>query len=286
MIPGVSLATRRQEGVEPVPSQAMLTVVAAALAALVIAAGAAGCGGSTVGAPSPPPPATAPAAQETVAGAAGNAVAIGPVAPAQASGASSAPDAVADVTPELMRESDAAPAPATRPAGILASSSGQDVPVRATSQASTQGREYTWQDGDSTRHVWIQVDLVAQPTTRNRPDDVIAAEGGVWSIVRKQARHEQGGGETVFRSEAGELLTFPGGALVMLDEAWDAARVGRFFADQGIAMSRAEALSLGPNVFLVSTAPGIAAIELANALAGLEGVVYAVPNRLLGMELQ
>ena len=268
-------------------SQAMLTVVAAALAALVIATGAAGCGGSTVGAPSSPPPATAPPAQETATGAAGNAAAIGPVAPTQASGASSAGDAVADVTPELMRESDAAPAPATRPAGILASSSGQDVPVRATPrQASTQGREYTWQDGDSTRHVWIQVDLVAQPTTRNRPDDVIAAASGGWSIVRKQARHEQGGGETVFRSEAGELLTFPGGVLVMLDEAWDAARVGSFFADQGIAMSRAEALSLGPNVFLVSTAPGIAALELANALAGLEGVVYAVPNRLLGMELQ
>ena len=79
-------------------------------------------------------------------------------------------------------------------------------------------------------------------------------------------------------------MTFPGGVLVMLDGEWDAARVRSFFAGQGIDMSRVEGQTFGPNAFLVSTASGFAAIELANDLAAEEGVVYAIPDQQLGAE--
>ena len=58
--------------------------------------------------------------------------------------------------------------------------------------ASAQGAEYTWQDGPTTRRMLLQIDLVAQPTSENRADDVVAADQGELSIVRKQERHEQG----------------------------------------------------------------------------------------------
>ena len=148
--------------------------------------------------------------------------------------------------------------------------------------ASEQGAEYTWQDGGVTRRMRLQLDLVAQPTSQNRDDDVVAVDQGDVSIVRKQESDQQGVGEPVFRTESGHLVTFPGGVIIMLDGEWDAARVRRFFSEQGIDMSRVEAQNFGPNAFLVSTESGFAALELANDLAAEEGVVYAVPDRLLG----
>ena len=152
--------------------------------------------------------------------------------------------------------------------------------------ASAQGAEYTWQDGPTTRRMRLQLDLVAQPTSENRDDDVVAADQGELSIVRKQERHEQGAGEPVFRTESGHLVTFPGGMLIMLDGAWGAAQVQSFFARHGIAMSRVEGQTFGPNAFLVSSESGFAALELANDLAAEEGVVYAVPDRLIGADPQ
>ena len=152
--------------------------------------------------------------------------------------------------------------------------------------ASAQGAEYTWQDGPTTRRMRLQLDLVAQPTSENRDDDVVAADQGELSIVRKQERHEQAASEPVFRTESGHLVTFPGGMLIMLDGAWDAAQVQSFFARHGIAMSRVEGQTFGPNAFLVSSESGFAALELANDLAAEEGVVYAVPDRLIGADPQ
>ena len=164
---------------------------------------------------------------------------------------------------------------------------GPSAPAQGPSvAASAQGAEYTWQDGPATRRMLLQLDLVAQPTSENRDDDVVAVDQGELSIVRKQERHERGAGDPVFRTESGHLVTFPGGVLIMLDGEWDAAQVQSFFAGQGIDMSRVEAQTFGPNAFLVSTESGLAAVELANDLAAEEGVVYAVPDRLLGAELE
>ena len=99
--------------------------------------------------------------------------------------------------------------------------------------ASAQGAEYTWQDGSTTRRMRLQIDLAAQPTSENRADDVVAADQGELSIVRKQERHEQGAGDPVFRTESGHLVTFPGGVLVMLDGEWDAARVQQLLRRPG-----------------------------------------------------
>ena len=274
--------------VKPVHWRAPRAVVAAVVAVIVVAAGATACGGSANSEPTPvssPPPAT----QETPPAAGGNAVATH--SPAEPTRPPSTPDAVPDDVPRsaAVPASDAASSQDSSPRGgrFADAYTGPSAPAQGPSvAASAQGAEYTWQDGPATRRMLLQLDLVAQPTSENRDDDVVAVDQGELSIVRKQERHERGAGDPVFRTESGHLVTFPGGVLIMLDGEWDAAQVQSFFAGQGIDMSRVEAQTFGPNAFLVSTESGLAAVELANDLAAEEGVVYAVPDRLLGAELE
>ena len=263
--------------------------LAARGAALLLAGAAVGCGGSpdhTEPAPAVP---TEPATQTAPA----------PVVRAAQATPAPAGDAVREPDPSATTANLAGgPAVAVFPSASSEDSSarggrfadaytGPSAPRQGPSvAASAQGAEYTWQDGSTTRRMRLQTDLAAQPTSENRDDDVVAADQGELSIVRKQERHEQGAGDPVFRTESGHLVTFPGGVLVMLDGEWDAARVRSFFAGQGIDMSRVEGQTFGPNAFLVSTASGFAAIELANDLAAEEGVVYAVPDRLIGADPQ
>ena len=270
---------------KPVHWRVPRAVVAAGVAVIVVAASATGCGGPVDSEPRPPssPP---PATQETPPAAGGNAGVVATPSAAEPSTPPATPVAVSDDPPgnTAVPTSAAASSRDSSPPGgqFLDAYTGPTAPRRGPSvAASVQGAEYTWQDGGYARRVRLQVDLVAQPTSQNRDDDVVAVDQGELSIVRKQERHEQDESEPVFRTESGHLVTFPGGVILMLDGEWDTARVRRFFSDQGIAMSRAEAQTFGPNAFLVSTESGFAALELANDLAVEEGVVYAVPDQLL-----
>ena len=275
--------------------------LAARGAALLLAGAAVGCGGSPDHTEPAPAVGTAQATQTASAPAVGAAPATqtAPAPVVRAAQATPAPagDAVREPDPSATTANLAGgPAVAVFPSASSEDSSarggrfadaytGPSAPRQGPSvAASAQGAEYTWQDGPTTRRMLLQIDLVAQPTSENRADDVVAADQGELSIVRKQERHEQGAGDPVFRTESGHLVTFPGGVLVMLDGEWDAARVRSFFAGQGIDMSRVEGQTFGPNAFLVSTASGFAAIELANDLAAEEGVVYAIPDQQLGAE--
>ena len=137
---------------------------------------------------------------------------------------------------------------------------------------------YTWDDGGDTRRVWLRSDLVVQPTNENTPRDAVVRGGGGESIVKSQPRHTEANSEPVFRTESGQLATLPGGVILVLDRSWDQVRVDRFFTERGIARSRVKDLTFAPNAFLVETVPGLPSLELANALAGQEGVVISSPN--------
>ena len=105
-------------------------------------------------------------------------------------------------------------------------------------------RPYTWYDGDRIRKVWLHSD----------------------------------GAEPVFRTESGELMTLPGGVVLVLDASWDEAAVEGFFAEHGIARSSVTEQSFGANAFLVDTEPGFPSLELANTLAMQDGVRISSPN--------
>ena len=137
---------------------------------------------------------------------------------------------------------------------------------------------YTWEDGEDTRRVWLQPTLVIQPTTNNTADDVVIGEAGAESIVERQERHTGMDTLPVFRSDAGTLMTLPGGVLVVLDPDWSQTKANAFFATNGIKLQRVEPQNFATNAFLITTEPGLPSLELANALADEDGVIISSPN--------
>ncbi len=140
------------------------------------------------------------------------------------------------------------------------------------------GTVYTWQDGDRTERALLQSDLVVQSSSENIDGDVVVRDDGVTSIVQKQPRGERVETQPVFYSQAGDLMTLPGGVLLALDHEWDVARVDRFFSDNGIGKSRVQDRDFAINAFFVTTEPGFPSLNLANELANQEGVVISSPN--------
>ena len=144
--------------------------------------------------------------------------------------------------------------------------------------AANPGAVYTWQDGEHTRRVRLVPGLVVQATAANTTDDLVVSARGGRSIVQRQTRHS-GDAEPVFVAESGgALMTLPGGVLLALNPEWAEERVSRFFAANGIKSHRVTEQQFAVNAFFVETDPGLASLELANALAGKAGVVISIPN--------
>lgn len=99
----------------------------------------------------------------------------------------------------------------------------------------------------------------------------------------RTARADVGGGAIpsdlpVFRSQSGTLMTLPGGVLLALGKGWDKAETDAFFERNGIGPARVSELAYIANGFFVETEPGFPSLDLANALATLDGVRASIPN--------
>ena len=134
-----------------------------------------------------------------------------------------------------------------------------------SSAGSSPGQQYTWRDGDRVERVSLESGLVVQPGSGNTGASVVTRDDGEVT-------------QPVFRSQAGDRMTLPGGVLLTLDETWDAARVNRFFSDNGIDKSRVQGQDWAVNAFFVGTEPGFPSLNLANELAEQEGVQASIPN--------
>ena len=167
------------------------------------------------------------------------------------------------------------PTPEPAPAGAAGPRT-----VESTVSAFSAGGSvpYTWQDGEHTRRVYLQPDLVLQDPADNTSEDVVVRAGRMENVVQRTARHGEQDTLPVFRSASGSIMTLPGGVLLVFDEQWDQRRINTFVATNGIAKGSIRALDFTPNAFFIDTAPGLPSLELANALAAEEGVVIASPN--------
>ena len=141
-----------------------------------------------------------------------------------------------------------------------------------------QGRNYTWEDGDRTLTVYLQPDLSVEQGSDGLPRDVVAADDCEGRVVRGVGGQPQDDALPVFRSEYGELMTLPGGVLLVLDSEWSEAETDAFFSTNGIKMDRVSELSYAVNGFFIDTEPGFPSLELANTLAVLDGVEVSSPN--------
>lgn len=160
-----------------------------------------------------------------------------------------------------------------------ATSSDRDA-VKGTGdpQGAVQGETYTWEDGDRTLTVYLQSDLVVEKGSDGLPRDAVEAAAGGANVVGSAV--EQAGSDTlpVFRTESGELMTLPGGVLLVLDSTWSEAQVRSFFSANGIEQERVSELSYAANGFFIETEPGFPSLDLANTLAALDGVQVSSPN--------
>ena len=144
--------------------------------------------------------------------------------------------------------------------------------------SSAQGAVYTYEDGDRTIRVVLQTDLVVRQTGADTSTNVVVRRVAGGSIVRSHFAYGAAA-PPVFRSASGgQLMTLPGGVLLALDPEWDRDRVQRFFSENSISKARISERNFIPNGFFVETEPGFPSLDLANALAAQEGVVFASPN--------
>lgn len=179
-------------------------------------------------------------------------------------------------TSEASDPADEKPAESAGPDGSGPSDGG--VPL-------TLGDAYTWHDGDRTLGAVLLPGLVVAADRAVDPEEVVADTGSGPIVARGEvgptgASGASGasGGHPVFLSESGELMSLPGGVILALDAGWDQSRIRAFFAANGIASSRVSQLDYLTNGFFVTTEPGFASLELANALAVQAGVELSSPN--------
>ena len=151
-------------------------------------------------------------------------------------------------------------------------------------EGASPGTVYTYQDGDRTLRVILQQphqaveeNIAGVTDVAGVAEDGAVKKGELDSITRKQSG--LGDGQPVFRAESGgELMTLPGGIMLALDPEWDQATVEKFFSRNGISLDRTSELDFLDNGFFVETEPGFPSLELANALAGQDGVIISSPN--------
>ena len=103
---------------------------------------------------------------------------------------------------------------------------------------------------------------------------------------RRQAGGAQSDSQPVFQSDTGETMTLPGGVLLVLDAEWDQARIDRFFKDNHVDRGLVQERTFTTNAYFIETEPGFPSLNLANELAGQDGVLLSSPNWQTEVELQ
>ena len=177
-----------------------------------------------------------------------------------------------------VEDSNAEPA-VGRSGGIAGSSGSAGVPGQADP---VEGQPYAWQDGDRTLKALLQSDLTVgedgEIAPREESEDTVVTRGSKGDVDRKGVSSGDSAVQPVFRSESGELMTLPGGVLLALDPEWTRAETDALFAGNGIELNRVSDLGFVDNGFFVETEPGFPSLNLANTLAGQDGVILSSPN--------
>ena len=174
----------------------------------------------------------------------------------------------------LTKQGGPEPPPGQEPR--LESKDGSEVGGEA--DAPVQGPVYQWMDGDRTLTAQLQTDLVATVGGEDEPVEIIAATGASGETSLRSADARGSDALPVFRSLSGNLMTLPGGVVLMLNPEWGARETKAFFARNRIEPARVSELGLINNGFLVDTDPGFPSLDLANQLAGQDGVEVSSPN--------
>lgn len=144
-------------------------------------------------------------------------------------------------------------------------------------------------DGDTQRTITLDTSLVAVITPTPEAGSAQARSVGEGAspapLVQLQPANQsvaKGAGthvSPVYRegnSPAGRLMALPGGVVVKFNTDWTDAQVRAWAQAKGLTVT--QRLGTTSNWYLISTAPGSAALELANSLKAGGEVLAAMPN--------
>lgn len=174
------------------------------------------------------------------------------------------------------------------------------TPIEKTAGALHQS--YVWYDGDHEQTVWVDPELVADFTRRPpgegalrrtypRAQEVARRHAGmrlwradervgaVQSLRRLKEIAPDAAYSPVLRdgpSEDAPLRALPGNVIVYFDPNWNEAAVTSWVQARGLNIVRR--LEVGRNAYLIETAPGLAALEIANSLYLSGEVIAAFPD--------
>lgn len=144
-------------------------------------------------------------------------------------------------------------------------------------------------DGDTQRTITLDTTLVAVITPTPEAGSAQARSVGEGAspapLVQLQPANQsvaKGAGthvSPVYRegnSPAGRLMALPGGVVVKFNADWTDAQVRAWAQAKGLTVT--QRLGTTSNWYLIATAPGSAALELANSLKAGGEVLAAMPN--------
>lgn len=145
-------------------------------------------------------------------------------------------------------------------------------------------------DGDTQRTITLDSSLVAVITPTPEAGSAQARSVGEGAspapLVQLQPANQsvaKGAAGThispVYRegnSPAGRLMALPGGVVVKFNPDWSDAQVRAWAQAKGLTVT--QRLGTTSNWYLIATAPGSAALELANSLKAGGEVLAAMPN--------
>lgn len=160
---------------------------------------------------------------------------------------------------------------------------------------------YSWYDGVQRKTIWLDPNLLAEfdPKPADHPQVTALAASAtplknghamrLWRLkpgISAKAAEQQlrqqlpagkispvwhDGASTTSRKRA-----LPGNIIVHLNPDWDTQQVNQWFRQHSLVVVKP--LPIGPNIFVVKTDPGLAALDKANALYLSGEVVAAYPN--------
>ncbi len=175
----------------------------------------------------------------------------------------------------------------------------KSAPVKSSAAAAALSTRYVWHDTEGEHAVWLNPALVAEfnnrpqsASTVKRVHPAAMAEPGsrgkarIWRLddaerVLQQVRTANPAGmySPVFNDgpvDGARKRALPGGVIVYFKPEWTGLQISAWIASQGL--SSGQKLAIGPNVYVLKTAPGLAALETANHIYQSGDVVSAEPN--------
>lgn len=182
-----------------------------------------------------------------------------------------------------------------------AMSADRDV-VSSARTASDLSKSYVWYDGNREQTVWLNPQVVAEFNPSKQGASVAkSADAGAKMLPMKRSQgavrlwQMNNAGDVAVRALAtgnpagkyspvfhdsstssGAMRALPGNIIVYLDPQWDQAAVNSWLSSHKLEIVKK--LEIGPNIYVIKTGPGLAALDTANTLYRSGEVKAAFPD--------